>query len=102
MSGPDDSRAATGETAISAALARLTRAVDRLEAAVDRRHDADRSVSGLEAQLQRLGDDRSELAATLDTAEARAARLEDANREVSRRLVSAMESIRSVLEEHGG
>ena len=64
--------------------------------------EADMSLNGLQDELQRLGEDRSSLAATLDTAETRVARLEDANREVSRRLVSAMESIRSVLETHGG
>jgi chromosome segregation ATPase len=87
---------------VEAALERLARAVNRLDAAVQRRLAADMSLNGLQEELQRLGEDRSSLAATLDTAEARVARLEDANREVSRRLVSAMESIRSVLETHGG
>ncbi|QGZ34840.1 DUF4164 domain-containing protein [Stappia indica] len=87
---------------VDAALERLARAVSRLDAAVQRRLEADMSLGGLQEELQRLGEDRSSLAATLDTAEARVARLEDANREVSRRLVSAMESIRSVLETHGG
>jgi chromosome segregation ATPase len=87
---------------VDAALERLSRAISRLEAAVEHRLEADQSVDGLEAAVQRLGEDRSRLAATLDTSEARVARLEDANREVSRRLVSAMESIRSVLETHGG
>ena len=91
-----------GERPLDAALERLTRAVGRLEAAVERRQEAVLSVSGLQQEVQRLGDDRSQLAATLDLSEARVGRLEDANREVSRRLVSAMESIRSVLETHGG
>lgn len=87
---------------LETALARLSQAIGRLEATAQRRLEADASVDGLQDELQRLGEDRSQLAATLDTAEARVARLEDANREVSRRLVSAMESIRSVLETHGG
>jgi hypothetical protein len=41
--------------------------------------------------------DRSRLASELDTALTRAERLETANREVSRRLVTAMEAIRDVL-----
>lgn len=94
--------AGSGVSPLEAALERLARAVGRLEAAAERRMDADLSVTGLQRELQRLGDDRSQLAATLDTSEARVGRLEDANREVSRRLVSAMESIRSVLETHGG
>ena len=52
--------------------------------------------------MQRLGTDRSRLAQSLDAAEARAARLEEANREVSRRLVAAMELIREILARNGG
>jgi len=48
-----------------------------------------------------MGADRARLAESLDNAEARAQQLESANREVSRRLVDAMESIRSVLERSG-
>ncbi|WP_083202227.1 DUF4164 domain-containing protein [Stappia indica] len=94
--------AAGSADSVDAALERLARAVSRLDATVQRRLESDMSLGGLQEELQRLGEDRSSLAATLDTAEARVARLEDANREVSRRLVSAMESIRSVLEMHGG
>lgn len=104
MTVDETSRDGAGGAAgsVETALDRLARAIDRLEAAVERRLEADASMTGLQAEVQRLGEDRSALAATLDTAEARVARLEDANREVSRRLVSAMESIRSVLETHGG
>jgi hypothetical protein len=41
------------------------------------------------------------MAQALDVAEARAARLEDANAQVSRGLVTAMESIRDILARHG-
>ncbi len=51
--------------------------------------------------MHRLGTDRSRLAQSLDAAEARSARLEEANREVSRRLVAAMETIREVLARQG-
>ncbi|NRG17376.1 DUF4164 domain-containing protein [Rhizobiales bacterium] len=88
--------------AVDASLERLSRAISKLESAVERRLDADTSLGSLQDELQRLGEDRSQLAETLDKAEARANRLEEANREVSRRLVSAMESIRTVLEAHGG
>ncbi|WP_075215255.1 DUF4164 domain-containing protein [Mongoliimonas terrestris] len=87
---------------LDAALATLDRAVDRLEAAVGRRQGADRTIATLEDELARLGEDRSRLAMDLDGAMARSGRLEDANREVSRRLVAAMESIRAVLDAHGG
>ena len=42
--------------------------------------------------------DRAKLATELDSSEARAERLEEANKEVSRRLVTAMETIRAVLD----
>ena len=60
------------------------------------------SMMSLEDELARAGEDRSRLAQDLDQEKTRAARLEDTNREVSRRLVSAMESIRSILDIHGG
>ncbi|WP_181706654.1 DUF4164 domain-containing protein [Chthonobacter rhizosphaerae] len=87
---------------LDAALSSLDQAIGRLETAVDRRLDADRTIMTLEDELSRLGEDRSRLALDLDGAMARAGRLEDANREVSRRLVAAMESIRAVLDAHGG
>lgn len=83
-------------------MARLDQAIGRLEVSVGRRLDVDRSLVTLETELQRLGEDRSKLALDLDQSAARSARLEEANREVSRRLVAAMESIRAVLERHGG
>ncbi len=87
----------TGSSPTDAALQRLSDAVDLLESAVDRRLELVREASSLEGELHRLGTDRSRLAQSLDAAEARSARLEEANREVSRRLVAAMETIREVL-----
>lgn len=87
---------------IEQALARLTAAVGRLEAAVERRLTGDLQHDELEKEFARLGEDRSRLAMELDQNIARAGRLEEANREVSRRLVAAMESIRTVLDSHGG
>ncbi len=90
------------KTSLADAVKRLETAVSHLETAVQRRLDADRSLNALQDDLQRLGEDRSQLAASLDESEARASRLEEANKDVSRRLVSAMETIRSVLDAHGG
>lgn len=87
---------------LDAALTRLAAAISHLETSVGRRLDSDRSLNSLHDDIQRLGEDRSQMAMNLDKAEARAQSLEEANREVSRRLVSAMETIRSVLEAHGG
>ena len=91
-----------GSSPIDKALRRLESALELLEGVIDRRLEGAREVSGLEGELHRLGSDRSQLAQSLDAAEARSARLEDANREVARRLVAAMESIREVLARHGG
>ncbi|MEM5582967.1 DUF4164 domain-containing protein [Roseibium sp. AS2] len=90
------------KTSLTDAVRRLDQAVGHLETSIQRRMDADRSLNALQDDLQRLGEDRSQLAVTLDESEARASRLEEANKDVSRRLVSAMETIRSVLDAHGG
>ena len=83
---------------LAAALEQLTHALDGLEegleAAVERRGAV---VSG-RAEVQRLNADRAALANDLDVAEDRARRLADANAEVSRRIVSAMETVRTVLD----
>jgi hypothetical protein len=87
--------------AIEDALSRLMAALDLLDSAVARRLEGAAQMNGLESELHRLGTDRSRLAQSLDAAEAKSARLEEANREVSRRLVAAMETIREVLARHG-
>ena len=88
--------------AVEAALGRLTEALEALEAATERRFETDRSNLELEEEISRLAEDRSELGQSLDQEKARSNLLEETNREVSRRLVAAMESIRSVLDAHGG
>lgn len=88
-------------SSIEQAIHRLQSAMDRLESAVEGNLENQRQVRGLEGEMQRLGTDRSRLAQSLDAAEARSGQLEEANREVSRRLVGAMESIREVLARNG-
>jgi hypothetical protein len=68
----------TGETTLKEVIVRLGKAMDALE------HGA---ASRLEHEIDYT-----------DGSEARAERLEEANREVSRRLVTAMETIRAVLD----
>lgn len=85
-------------TALDAASKRLALALDALEAAVERRREADRSEQSLQAQLHALGADRSRLAAELDGAAARSREIEATNREVARRIDVAVAGIRSVLE----
>lgn len=89
-------------SAIETATRRLALALDALEAAVERRREADRGEERLVAQLHVLGGDRSRLAAELDAAAAHARRLESTNREIARRLDLAIENVRSVIEAADG
>lgn len=89
MKGPDS---------LSGALDRLDRALSALDRAVDLAADGRRQSADADAEMQRLNVDRAKLAEELDRAVARSERLEEVNREVSRRLVTAMETIRAVLD----
>ena len=82
------------------ALRSLVLAIDGLDDAVDRQVEDKQRLNSLDNEMSDIMLDRSRLAQSLDTAEARSVRLEDANKEVSRRLVGAMETIRSVLDAH--
>jgi Domain of unknown function (DUF4164) len=88
----------TEANAIEAATRRLSAALDALEAATERRREADRGEETLVSQVQALGADRSRLAADLDLQAARSRRLEATNREVARRLDVAIDTIKTVLE----
>lgn len=88
----------TDPSAIDAASRRLGLALDALQAAVERRREADQGQAALAEQVHAFGADRSQLAADLDTAAARVRMLETANRDIARRLDVAIESIRGVLE----
>ena len=95
---PEPLLAMTETSAIDAASKRLALALEALEAAVERRNEADRGEEGLVAQLHAFGSDRSQLAADLDAAVARARALETTNREIASRLDIAIGTIREVLE----
>lgn len=88
----------TDPSAIDAATRRLSLALDALEAAVERRRLSDRSEQGLTVQVHALGTDRARLASELDAATARSRQLENANREIARRLDVAIDTVRSVIE----
>ena len=88
----------TGDVTLKEVIARLGKAIGSLENAVAARLELEQDYTEAEAEVQRMNADRSRLAQELDTSEARAERLEDANKEVSRRLVTAMETIRAVLD----
>ena len=86
------------QNAIDGAVKRLALALDALDAAVERRREADRAEEALAAQVQALGVDRTRLAAALDGETARSRRLETANREIAGRLDAAIASIQTVLD----
>ena len=79
-------------------LERLGKAISALEAAAERRIENDQVYAESEEEVQRLNADRARLAQELDNSETRGERLSNANHEVSRRLVTAMETIRAVLD----
>lgn len=83
---------------VKTAIEELRNAVAGLENAVDSRFDKEKDKVEYESEVRRVNNDRSRLAQELDQAEFRANRLEEVNREVSRRLVTAMETIRAVLD----
>lgn len=83
---------------LSEALASLEKAFSGLENALDARAENLQNRQDLENEVRIVHEDRAGLARELDQAQFRANRLEEVNREVSRRLVSAMETIRSVLD----
>jgi Rad3-related DNA helicase len=95
---PTPSRAQATEPApIEAAIKRLQVALDSLESALERRVRIERHDVALVEQVHALSSDRAQLAAELDSASARARRLETTNRDVAQRLDAAIETIRQVL-----
>lgn len=84
-------------SAMDGALQRLEAALDALESAIGQSSTDSHQREQLESQLQAFGQDRTRLSADLERTRARAEDLEAANREVSRRLENAAETIRSVL-----
>ena len=91
-------KAMSDQSAIDLAVKRLALALDGLDAAAERRREADRNEDGLASQLHALGVDRTKLAAALDGEAARSRRLENTNRDIAQRLDAAIASIQSVLD----
>ncbi len=83
---------------LSEAFERLNLALDSLDKAVDTIVESKNEVRSADEEVQRMADDRARLARDLDGAEARANVLSNTNKEVSKRLVGAMETVRSVLD----
>jgi L-lactate utilization protein LutB len=79
------------------AVKRLEEALQTLEHVVERRLSRTAGADALAEEVQMLTSDRARLAESLDQIQARAAKLETINRDVARRLDSAIETIRAVL-----
>src|SRR3974377_1592828 len=89
------------QSTIDVVVKRLALALDSLDAAVERRCEADRNEEGLANQLHALGVDRTRLAAALDGETARSRKLQAANREIAQRLAVAIARIQAGLEATG-
>jgi predicted nuclease with TOPRIM domain len=87
----------TEQHTVKQVLERMDQIIKNLESLVDSRSEENQNYAEAEEEVQRLNADRSRLAHELDSSEARCERLSLTNKEVSRRLVSAMETIRAVL-----
>ena len=83
---------------IEAATRRLMAALDALESAVERRHEADRDEDELASCIQALGADRSRLADELDGSLVKTRKLERSSREIAEKLDAAIGTIRTMLE----
>jgi hypothetical protein len=84
-------------SATEQAVRRLEEALRGLELAVKQRVSQSVGAEGLTAEVEMLTADRARLAENLDQSQARAQRLEGVNRDVSRRLETAAETIQAVL-----
>lgn len=80
------------------AFERTEKALNVLESSVATRLESLALIEEVEEEVQRLNADRARLAQELDGSEARSERLELANKEVSRRLIATMETLRAALE----
>lgn len=89
----------TGEGGLDAAVRRLALALDALDAAVERRREADRNEDTLAAQVQMLGADRARLVDKLDSEAALARELRQTSRDVAERLDRAIAEVQAVLGE---
>ncbi|MET3589242.1 hypothetical protein ABID23_000312 [Bartonella silvatica] len=85
-------------TVLPHALEQLERALRTLEITIINRNAVIDKSNEWEEEIQRMNADRSHLAQALDKSEAQVERLESVNKEVSKRLIKAMETIRIVID----
>ena len=85
------------EDSLAAAADRFDMALARLDQSLQDLTNRLQRTKRIEVDTQRLVQERARLATELDKTSARAKRLDDSAHDVSRRLVDAMETVRSVL-----
>ena len=88
-------------TLVEDAFQRLNTALARLEASVGRRVEAEASRGDREIELALMEEDRARLAAELDAASARLARVTAATGDVGLRLERAIDTVEGVLDRAG-
>ena len=91
----------SGEGGLDTAVRRLALALDALDAAVERRREADRNEDTLAAQVQMLSVDRARLADRLDGEAALARQLQEVNRDIAERLDTAIVEVQALLGDEG-
>jgi len=84
---------------LDSAMSRFASALDKLEAGVNRQLLRAQSAKGLQGEVERLKEDRAELAEELDQLKSDARRLNELNERASETLADAIEGIREVLAE---
>jgi predicted nuclease with TOPRIM domain len=89
-----DSMAANVEQSLKA----LESAISKLEAAIERRVARQAGSDDMQSEIQTLSADRARLADKLDKATAKIESLEIVYRDVSNRLVTAMETVSAALQ----
>lgn len=95
--GTNDYMPVSDQAAMDMASARVDAALKQLEISVRSLNGRMRSFARIESETQKLWTDRSRLAVELDRSTAKAQRLDAEAAEVSRKLVDAMETVKSVL-----
>lgn len=84
------------------ALTRFNQAMADFEAAVARRHEAERRAVALADEADGLRRDRSKLAKELDLVRAKAGELADTGKQAAGKIDAAMSRIRAVLHSNSG
>jgi predicted nuclease with TOPRIM domain len=83
---------------LDSSMERFFKALDTLEASVNRQAVQGKSAEKIEREMAALSEDRSRLAQELDELKAQYRKLDEVNDEVSGRLDGAIKEIQGVLE----